>query len=239
MNSGNGRDPWSGKSKERDPWDVSDSQKKQPRESSGADWRQPADDPGQQPSWEQPRQQASWQQSGEPTWPQPQASDEPQPRQQYNGPVYNQQRQVPLVLPMNWHKFLIYFALWAGAIANFFTGIGLFSGIVEVSPAAFVYFEGTLIAPAEIFRGAMSIVIAVLCLVARFTLAGFKRSGPKWLTAVYTANLINIVLYIIMSSFIMGAIPETYYTTSSIIMPVIMIVANRAYYKKRASMFTK
>ena len=78
---------------------------------------------------------------------------------------------------MKWHKFLIYFALWLGAVMNVISGFSLLTGSVYEAQgvsATQVYraYEG--LKGVDMLMGAATIALAVLLIVARFALAGYK-----------------------------------------------------------------
>ena len=80
-------------------------------------------------------------------------------------------------MPMKWHKFLIYFALWLGAVMNVISGFSLLTGSVYEAQgvsATQVYraYEG--LKGVDMLMGAATIALAVLLIVARFALAGYK-----------------------------------------------------------------
>ena len=237
--SDNSRDPWSGSNSGRDPWDMPDKSKNQPKESRQSERREPVQPP-QQPQPRQPskREQAKWQQYRQDGYQQasrsvPQGGYTPQGNYvpQGNG------QPTPLVYPMNWHKFLIYFGLWMVAIVNILPAIGLFSGIIDVSASAYIYLGGLYIAPAEIISATTSLAVGVLALVARFALAKYRRSGPKLLVATYTVALIGNLLYFILSNLIIGVVPSSGGVLGNIAGPALFLWANKTYYKKRAFMF--
>lgn len=113
---------------------------------------------------------------------------------------------------MKWHNFLIYFALWAGAIVNIVIGLGL------IGRASSAYYGGgtlTLVGIALIAEGIFSIYI-------RFRLAGYYSNGP-------TLLVVNYVINAVVSLFSSG-IP-------GMIVSIAMIAANYVYYNKRSSLF--
>ena len=62
---------------------------------------------------------------------QPYQQNYQQPYQQnYQQPYQQpyQQSGIQNTLPMNWHKFLVYFGLWAGAVLNLINGFLLLTG---------------------------------------------------------------------------------------------------------------
>lgn len=168
-----------------------------------------------------------------------------QPQQQPQQPYGQwQQPQDTYGLPMNWHKFLIYFALWAGGILNIISGILTFTGkqyeLYGDTPAEWVYafFDG--LKQLDMFYGIVLLALGVLCIVDRFQLAGFKRIGPKLLLVLYAANLVLGIIYVVAASKITGleiSDMADSRTVASLVMSAVMVVVNAIYYKKRAHLF--
>lgn len=144
--------------------------------------------------------------------------------------------------PMKWHKFLIYFSLWLGAVLNlssavqYFTG-SLYGGEYEAQ-LVYAFFDG--LKAIDTLMGVVLIVIAVLCIITRFALAGYKASGPKLLFGMYLANVVVSILYII----IVSGITELGFgdlmngsVAGSLIGSIAMAFINKVYYGKRAELF--
>ena len=70
----------------------------------------------------------------------------PQSNQGYNG-GYQPYQSAPNygAMPMNWYKFLIYFALFASCVLNAIYGLGMLTGMVYGDASSLVYaFYGSL-----------------------------------------------------------------------------------------------
>ena len=93
------------------------------------------------------------------------------------------------VLPMKWYKFLIYFALIAGAVVNFATGITMVTGSVyEVQSgvsADTVYSMYDGLKTIDVIYGLALFAVAILGFVTRSKLANYKADGPKFVYMVY------------------------------------------------------
>ena len=131
--------------------------------------------------------------------------------------------------PMKWHKFLIYFQLFAAAIFGAFNGIGYFAGMFS-DPDGFGAWSAIYI-----LFGVAYVVTAVLAIYVRFRLAGFRQNGPK----VYMIFLgVNIALQVLN---VINAFGSDLYTmtsaVSSLIAIIVMTVLTNIYYKKRADLF--
>ena len=216
----------------------------------------------QQPTYRQPvNPQQGYQQ---PAYPQQQTyRQQPYPQQTYQQPVYQQQnyqqpygqqgyqqpyRQSSLQnagLPMNWHKFLVYFGLWAGAAFNLLSAILTLTGAQygEYSELVYAFIPGLKIA--DVVYGIVLIGIAVLGFITAFQLLKLKRGAPKLLTLLFILSAVASLLYVAAEVIILlnyGAdlsdMVSTMATTlSSLGISVFMIIANSIYYKKRAHLF--
>lgn len=142
---------------------------------------------------------------------------------------------------MKWFKFLIYFALWFGAVGNFLGGIMMFDGGQYGDSAKLVYAVYDGLKAVDIIVAALCIVLAAFGIYVRFRLAGFYANGPKMLNWLYVfsalVNLLYIVgLFIILPSRVAENIELGSYISSSVI-SVLMICLNVSYFKKRAHLF--
>ncbi len=110
---------------------------------------------------------------------------------QYQQPMYNQPyQQYPQYFDkfnghqMGWYKFLIYFALFAGAFFNACYAVLYMTGNIykteQIDPLA-VYSLYPSVKAVDIVYGILLLVLAVFMIVTRFQLSGLKKNGPKWL----------------------------------------------------------
>ncbi len=143
---------------------------------------------------------------------------------------------------MKWHKFLIYFSLWLGAVTNAIAAFSYFSGSVYGSSgeASMVYSHFTGLKTIDMLFGAALIAVAVFSIVTRFALAGYKAAGPKMLMGFYAINAVLSIVYLVVASVVTGiAFGELIdsSTISSLVTSVAMVFVNKAYYDKRAELF--
>ena len=80
-------------------------------------------------------------------------------------------------------------------------------------------------------------LLAVLLIVARFALAGYKKNGPKLLVIAYAANIALALIYPIMVAAVTGLSFGDLFDVSTLISSGIMLVVNKIYYDKRAHLF--
>ena len=169
---------------------------------------------------------------------------QPYGQQGYQQP-YRQSSLQNAGLPMNWHKFLVYFGLWAGAAFNLLSAILTLTGAQygEYSELVYAFIPGLKIA--DVVYGIVLIGIAVLGFITAFQLLKLKRGAPKLLTLLFILSAVASLLYVAAEVIILlnyGAdlsdMVSTMATTlSSLGISVFMIIANSIYYKKRAHLF--
>lgn len=187
-----------------------------------------------QPSYQQPTYQ-------QPTYQQPNYQQGNYQQQPYQ-PVYQQPvQQYPY--PMNWYKFVIYFALFASAVLNGITGIMHLTGgywSAQGVEAEWIYAVFSGLQVVDIFVGIASLALAAFAIVTRMQLAKFRKNGPKFLTICYVIGIVIALLYIILVSAVTG-IPFGELIDASTIISLVysgaMLAANIVYFNKRASLF--
>ena len=187
-----------------------------------------------QPNYQQPNyQQPNYQQ---PNYQQPSYQ---QPNYQ---PVYQQPvQQYPY--PMNWYKFVIYFALFAGAVLNAINGILHLTGSVwemQNVSADMVYAVFGGMQAVDIIYGIGAIALAAFNIVTRMHLAKFRKTGPKFLSVCYGVAVGLALLYIILTSAVTGiSIGDLVGATEilQLVVSIVMLVVNVVYFNKRASLF--
>ena len=145
-------------------------------------------------------------------------------------------------MPMKWHKFLIYFSLWAGAVICALNGLQLLTGTVygpnNESEAVYVHFPA--LKSVDMVFGVIMIAIAVFLIYTRFQLARFREGAPNKLTIAYLLQLAAFLGYgIVISGIVHMSFSDVInsQTSASIVSSIVMIVVNRVYYNKRAHLF--
>ena len=144
-------------------------------------------------------------------------------------------------LPMKWYKFLIYFALIAGAIVNFATGITMVTGSVyEVQSgvsADTVYSMYDGLKTIDVIYGLLLFGVAVLGFMTRSKLAKYKADGPKFVYMVYGISAVVVLLYNILVSAVTGLSVMNVSVITSFIVQLVMLWANMKYFGKRSHLF--
>ena len=142
---------------------------------------------------------------------------------------------------MGWFKFLIYFALFAGAILNVLQGILLLTGANYDGAVELVYAVFSDLEIVDMGCGIALIALAVLQIITRFRLAGFKRGAGGLVMLCYAAIVVIEIAYIAGFA---ASVPEYVFESvdissaiSSIVMSVAMLVVNATYFGKRKALF--
>ena len=97
---------------------------------------------------------------------------------------------------MKWYKFLIYFALFAGALLNVGNAFTVFTGAHYDGSAKYVYAMFGGLQAVDIIYGVVLIGLAVAAIYVRQQLAHFKKSAPKMFLVLYGANAVVGILYL-------------------------------------------
>ncbi len=182
---------------------------------------------------QQTTQQPSYQQS-EPTYQQPDST--------YQQPTYSQYTQPVQQQGMKWHKFLVYFSLWLGALANFGNGIKCMTGMHYGESKDLVYRVIPELKTPDLLFGLCCIAVGILGICTAVNLLKYKALGPKLLNWTYIFGASSSLIYCIVTSSILSkyhADLSSIYTSagSGLIVAVVMVIVNSNYYKKRAHLF--
>ena len=142
--------------------------------------------------------------------------------------------------PMKWHKFLIYFSLWFGALANVVSGLRYITGTVYGADSERVYSVFPSMKSIDLVMGVILICMAVFALITRFALAGFKAKGPGYLQAYYLLSPVIGIGYILLTSSVthlpFSQLGGTDLWASAAI-GIAFFIANKTYYNKRRMLF--
>ena len=197
----------------------------------------------QQPQQTQQPQQPAYNQQG--AYQQPQQGGYQQPQQGYPQQGYPQQGYPQQAVPqqgMKWHKFLVYFALWFAALANLGMGILSLTGGQYGQAKELVYSYFPQLKAPDIVYGILLLAAAVLSVLTALALLKYKAKGPKLLTLLYIFNAAVAVVYVLWVILSMSGSGADFSQTitqviTSLIVSVVMIFVNKAYYGKRAHLF--
>ena len=147
------------------------------------------------------------------------------------------------VLGMAWYKFLIYFALIAGAIINLIYSFNYISGGIyfvetngEVSAEQVYAYYGTGLQVVDVFYGFFLIAFAILAFVLRHKLANYEPDSLKFVKIFYSLSAGVPFLYAILVAAITGQSLAVQAVTSAIV-GLVFLLLNIKYFKKRAHLF--
>ena len=142
---------------------------------------------------------------------------------------------------LKWHKFLIYFSLWASALLTIAQGYQYLSGGIynteSARDTAYATYHG--LQTFDIIFGILQLCLAAYILYTRFQLAGWKLGAPNKLYAMYIADaslcLLVAVAMGVLTNQSLSQLAEVY--AGSLIMDLILLFANQSYYGKRIELF--
>lgn len=153
-------------------------------------------------------------------------------------------------MPMKWHKFLVYFSIIFGAILNLFTAMSYFTGSVyemEGVDASSVYSVLPAMKIVDMAYAIATVLFVVFSVCIWWQLKGFKVNAYKLVPIMYLVGSLIGILYQVFSIVVMIATVGIENTSGlsgvigsivfSAIMCVVMVVCNKIYYDKRASLF--
>ena len=146
-------------------------------------------------------------------------------------------------LSMGWHKFLINFALWAGAVLNAINAFQMLSGSQYGTDgeAELVYAMFKDLKTLDMGCGILLLALAIFGIYTRFQLSGFKKKGPTMLTVLYAGVFIFDLVYIIGCTSILPAYVMEYVDFTSVYGAMAgsfaIMCVNISYFKKRAHLF--
>ena len=150
-------------------------------------------------------------------------------------------------LPMNWYGFLVYFALWAGALGSLISAILYFTGGIyslQGGSARAVYWMFPSMQFFDILYAILCLAGVVLSVCTAISLLGYRRNGPGMLLLLYVFNGGAGVLYNLLSLFVLASkgisgAPIIGSIFGGIIGAVVMILINKTYFDKRSHMFNR
>lgn len=144
---------------------------------------------------------------------------------------------------MKWYKFLIYFLLFASAFLNLVNGMGLLTGQIYASQtdgrvtSELVYATyGSGMMVLDQIYGIYTIGIAVLAIVTRFRLSGYKTNAPLFIFLFYALMAGGTLIYTIIGCSITG-IAFDVSDIISVFVQISLIIYNHRYFKARKMLF--
>ena len=149
---------------------------------------------------------------------------------------------------MKWHKFHAYFWLWVSALMQFASFSSLKSGSIWGDYKDDIYDTFSAMKSADQAYAVISLVVAILSIVAAIGLIKYKKFGPVCFIGIYVVNILgglyyasalssNNILNVVDKSSLQAslAVPSRY--TMSAFWSIILIVLNLIYFGKRKDLY--
>ena len=140
---------------------------------------------------------------------------------------------------LKWHKFQIYFVLWASALSYFSSGYKLINGAHYEGDAPYIYAVYPALKSTDLVAGILLILLGAAAIYVRFQLADFKKGAIGKLTKLYIADIVIGTIYVIAFFAIVRQNPFDSISdfVGSIIGSVIVMIINISYYRNRDELF--
>ena len=168
--------------------------------------------------------------------------------QPYNQPIYTNPSTVSSNgLGMKWYKFIIYVQLFLSALTGLVNGIKYITGSVygNASERETVYELFPSMKTVSTITGILMLAAAVVAIIARQKLAGFKHDGPMFYYITCGISIGASLIYCIAAyselSKYSWLVDTSSYLAGSIIgilISVGLLIANIIYFGHRKDMFT-
>ena len=148
-------------------------------------------------------------------------------------------------LPMKWHHFLIYFALWIGALYDLSCAVLTLTGHpYGPTDSSWVYGQFPGLRMAEVIYSVLLIGMAIFGIYTRFQLAGLKKGAPAKFLLLTALDIVLTVGFQFVQSWItntpladLTGINTMAYISGTIIGLFLVIWIMKVYYGKRAHLF--
>lgn len=166
--------------------------------------------------------------------------------QPYNQPIYTNPSTVSSNgLGMKWYKFIIYVQLFLSALSGLVNGIKYITGSVYGDLAERIYARFPSMKTVSTITGILMLAAAVVAIIARQKLAGFKHDGPMFYYITCGISIGASLIYCIAAyselSKCSWLVDTSSYLAGSIIgilISVAFLIANIIYFGHRKDMFT-
>lgn len=168
--------------------------------------------------------------------------------QPYNRPIYTNPSTVSSNgLGMKWYKFIIYVQLFLAAVSSLFSGISYLTGSIYGTKDEIdaVYTSLPELKIVSIVTGVIMLVAAVIAIIARQKLAGFKHDGPMFYyitcgLGIASSLIYGIALYAEINRYGSAEYASQFFSgcISGVVFSVGLLIANIIYFGHRKDMFT-
>lgn len=152
----------------------------------------------------------------------------------------SQYQQPQTELPMNWFNFIIYFQLFASCVMAAYTAITMITGSIWDSqgiPGSLVYAMFPSLRIICIITGIAEIGVAVVSILCRQKLAGFKKGGPQLYWGLMAANIVLSLFLLIAFSAVLGEPVISTNAVTQLVVGAVMLGVNIVYFRKRMHLF--
>lgn len=169
-------------------------------------------------------------QAPQPAQPMPQPTPQPPTFEATNGTAQG----------MKWFKFVIYAQLFLSAAASLLNAFALFTGASYGDSADLVYTFYSGLRAVDILFAIIYVALAGAAIYVRMRLAKFRRDAPSLYLMFLAASLAAQILYAVFVMVVIGISPIDMFdisTVTSTITTVVLIVANKVYFERRAHLF--
>ena len=176
-------------------------------------------------------------------------------QQNYDGQNYNQPYNQPIYtnpstvssnrLGMKWYKFIIYVQLFLSALSGLVNGIKYITGSVYGDLAERIYAWLPSMKTVSTITGILMLAAAVVAIIARQKLAGFKHDGPMFYyitcgLGIASSLIYGIALYAEINRYGSSEYASQFFSgcISGVAVSVGLLIANIIYFGHRKDMFT-
>ena len=143
--------------------------------------------------------------------------------------------------PLNWHKFIIYFSLWAGALRTLLNGSEFLKEDVYGRNTYRIYKAFPIMHTMNTFYGWVIIALAGYKIYVRFQLAGFKKNAPQKFIYMYIIEIFIGLSYLAICATIANTSISKVINSGEffgkMVVAIIIILINKRYYDNRKYMF--
>lgn len=148
---------------------------------------------------------------------------------------------------LKWHKFTIYFALFTLTAITLFAAVPFFIGkthaVINGSQIIFnnaqIYARHPMMQTYDILFGIFFVMYAILIVITRQKLAGFKKDALQLLYTCLGVSVLIPAAYAVTNIVVIGFLRIYFYLiVVSMIAAVILFLIYAVYYGKRRSLFT-
>lgn len=137
--------------------------------------------------------------------------------------------------PMKWYKFIIYFQLIFGPLANLGNALQYFMGTVYGEQSELVYTMFPKLKSADIVYGVLLLAMAGFAIYVRYTLTEYYSKAPNLLKLYYG---LNAVIPLIYSMYLKSTTTLNVQSQiGNLILGVVLIFATSVYFDNRKDLF--